>query len=150
MDVRDYVFIETNESCALCGQKNLGNLTEHHIDGNKKNNDYDNRIALCHNCHCRFHSKRDVTKESIVTTKRRLIVKTLSHFGLNAMKIARRNNSGVIAMPFLLYHLVDLGLMKQEESQMGYGEQEDATAFFSLTEKGKKFHDKWFKDSSRN
>ncbi len=145
MKVTDYVFIETSESCALCGQKGIENLTEHHIDGNDKNNEYDNRIVLCQNCHCRFHSKKEINKERIHTAKKRLIAKTMSHFGLNALKIAKRNKFGVIAMPFLLYHLVDLGLMEKKESQMGYGEQEDATALFSITEKGKIFYDKWFR-----
>lgn len=60
------------------------------------------------------------------------------------MKIAKRNNFGVIALPFLLYHLVDLGYMSKEEDQMGYGEQDDATSRFAITEKGKSILDKWF------
>ena len=53
------------------------------------------------------------------------------------MKIAARNNFGVIAMPFLLYHLVDMGYMTKEEDQMGYGDQNDATARFAITETGR-------------
>jgi len=60
------------------------------------------------------------------------------------MKIAKRNNFGVIALPFLLYHLVDLGYMSKEEDQMGYGDQTDATARFAITEKGKSILDNWF------
>jgi hypothetical protein len=60
------------------------------------------------------------------------------------MKIAKRNNFGVVAMPFLLYHLVDLGYMSKEEDQMGYGDQDDATARFAITEKGKAILNKWF------
>ena len=47
-------------------------------------------------------------------------------------------------MPFLLYHLVDLGYMSKEEEQMGYRDQNDATVRFAITEKGKAIIDKWF------
>ncbi len=60
------------------------------------------------------------------------------------MKIAKRDNFGVIAMPFLLYHLVDLGYMSKEEEQMSYEDQNDATARFAITKKGKAILDKWF------
>jgi hypothetical protein len=60
------------------------------------------------------------------------------------MKIASRNNFGVVAMPFLLYHLVGMGYMTKEEEQMGYGEQEDATARFAITERGRSLLSKWF------
>jgi hypothetical protein len=60
------------------------------------------------------------------------------------MKIASRNDFGVLAMPFLLYHLVDIGYMTKEEEQMGYGEQEDATARFAITECGRSLLSKWF------
>ena len=60
------------------------------------------------------------------------------------MKIADRNNFGVIAMPFLLFHLVSLGYMKKEETQMGYGDQDDATARFAITESGSNLLEKWF------
>jgi hypothetical protein len=53
------------------------------------------------------------------------------------MKIADRNGFGVVAMPFLLYHLVDLGYLTKEENQMGYGDQKDATARFAITAKGR-------------
>jgi hypothetical protein len=60
------------------------------------------------------------------------------------LKIADRNRFGVVAMPFLLYHLVDLGYMEKREDQMGYGDQEDATALFAITETGRKLLQKWF------
>jgi predicted transcriptional regulator len=145
MKVEDYIFAEADNACALCGHKELQSLTKHHIDENDRNNEYDNLIILCRNCHCRFHEKKGVSKNTIKTTKRRLIIKTLTHSGINALKISKRNNVGVIAMPFLLYHLVDLGLMTKEENQMGYGVQDDATARFAITIKGKKFYKKWLK-----
>ena len=145
MRVKDYLFFETDNSCALCGQRGIENLTIHHIDVNSLNNDYDNQIVLCYNCHCRFNENKGIRKEQIEDRKRRLIEKTLTQYGVNALKIAYRNNFGVIAMPFLLYHLVDLGFMSKEEEQMGYGEQEDATSRFAITNKGKVLYEKWFK-----
>lgn len=83
-------------------------------------------------------------KDQIEDRKRHLIHKTLATYGLNALKIAKRDNFGIIAMPFLLYHLIDTGYMTKEETQMGYGQQQDATARFAITEKGKVVLDEWF------
>jgi hypothetical protein len=119
-------------------------LTIHHIDEDRSNNRYDNQIVLCYNCHQGYHYKRGVTRKQIEDRKRHLIHKTLTTYGLNALKIASRNNFGIIAIPFLLYHLVDLGYMIKEETQMSYGLQEDATARFAITEKGRQLIAKWF------
>ena len=59
------------------------------------------------------------------------------------MKIASRNNFGVVALPFLLYHLTDIGYMTKEENQMGYGEQDDATSRFAITAKGRNVLQRW-------
>jgi len=144
MKLDDLLYLETDDSCAICGDRGIQILTEHHIDGNRSNNTYENLIVLCHNCHHKITSNKDLTKSQIIDRKRHLIHKTITTYGLNALKIAKRNNFGVIAMPFLLYHLVDLGYMTKEEDQMGYGEQEDATARFAITKKGKDLVKKWF------
>jgi hypothetical protein len=68
--------------------------------------------------------------------KRRLIVRTLTPYGLNALKIAARNQSGMVGMPFMINHLVDLGYMEKHETQMTYGNIPDVTARFSITDKG--------------
>ena len=145
MRIKNYLFLETDDACGLCGERGIENLTIHHIDGNEQNNEYDNQIILCHNCHHRFHQKKGVTKIQIENRKRNLIQKTLTQYGVNALKIADRNNFGVIAMPFLLYHLVDMGFMSKEEDQMGYGAQKDATSRFAITDKGKSLYRKWLK-----
>jgi hypothetical protein len=149
MKIEDYIFVETNDSCALCGQKGLSNLTKHHIDDDRNNGEYDNLLVLCRNCHCRFNEKKGITKKQIKETKRKLIIKTCTCFGVNALKFTERNKCGVIAMPFLLYHLVDLGLMKKKENQMGFesqdGFQKDAIARFTITPKGRDFYKKWLK-----
>lgn len=119
-------------------------MTIHHIDGDDSNDLYDNLIVLCHNCHHQYHSKKGLTKQEIVDRKRRLIAKSLTAYGLNAMKIAERNQFGVVAMPFLLYHLLDLGYMIKEEAQMGYGKQREATVRFAITKEGKALLRNWF------
>jgi hypothetical protein len=144
MKSSDLIYLETDDSCAICGARGIDNLSEHHIDGNRANNEYDNLIVLCHNCHHNFHNSKGLTREKLEDRKRHLIQKTLTTYGLSAMKIAMRNNFGIIAMPFLLYHLVDLGYMTKEEEQMGYCKQTDATARFAVTEKGRSIIDKWF------
>jgi hypothetical protein len=100
-------------------------------------------IVLCHSCHQRFHQSKGITTDDIKKRKRHLIQKTVTTHGVNAMKIASRNNFGVVALPFLLYHLVDLGYMSKEENQMGYGEQADATARFAITPKGRTVLNDW-------
>ena len=45
-------------------------------------------------------------------------------------------------MPFLLYHLVDLGYMTKEESQMSYGDLE-ATARLAITDKSREVLSRW-------
>jgi len=144
MKTDDLIYYETDDSCAICGAKGIDNLSEHHIDSDRSNNEYDNLIVLCHNCHHKVTNNKGLSKEKIENRKKHLIQKTITTYGLNAMKIAKRNDFGVIAMPFLLYHVVDLGYMTKEEDQMGYGKQSDATARFAITEKGKSILNKWF------
>jgi hypothetical protein len=145
--IKKFLFNEVNNSCALCGQKGIENLTEHHIDGNKKNNQYDNRIVLCWNCHSRFHCKKGVSKKQIINEKSRLIEKTLTIFGINALKIAERNNLGVSGQTFLLFHLVDLGFLKRKQtiSSLGHnGVEVDSEVLFEITKSGKELVRKWF------
>ena len=145
MRLDDWLHGETGDSCALCGVRGVRVLTKHHIDRNSQNEIYENLIILCHNCHTSFHQSKGVTASDILNRKRHLIQKTLTTYGVNALKIAARNNVGVIAMPFLLYHLVDLGFMTKEENQMGYGEQVDATARFAVTDRGRELVSNWLR-----
>lgn len=145
MKLDDRLYGETDDSCALCGHRDPNALTIHHIDDDRTNNVYENLIVLCHNCHRRHHEGKGIRRRDIERRKRLLIQKTVTTYGINAMTIAARNNFGVVALPFLLYHLVGLGYMKEEESQMGYGKQKDATARLSITEKGRKVLTAWLK-----
>ncbi|OHD10703.1 MAG: hypothetical protein A2Z96_05865 [Spirochaetes bacterium GWB1_48_6] len=144
MKLEDLLHFETDDSCAICGNRGINILTIHHIDGDHNNNVYDNTILLCHNCHHKYHQNRGLSLDDIKKRKENLIRKTLTQYGINAMKIACRNDFGVVAMPFLLFHLLDYGYMSKEENQMGYGEQNDATARFAITCSGKELIEKWF------
>lgn len=139
----DRLYTETDDSCALCGLHSAEALTIHHMDGDSANNVYENTIVLCHNCHQRYHQNRGISGADIDTRKRHLIQKTVTTYGISALKIAGRNDFGVVAYPFLLLHLVDLGYMTQQETQMGYGEQHDATARFAITPKGRDVLARW-------
>ena len=44
MKTSDLIYLETDDSCAICGAKGIGILTKHHIDSNRSNNEYDNLI----------------------------------------------------------------------------------------------------------
>ena len=144
MKLKDWLYSETDDACAICGIRGIQILPVHHIDNNRSNNVYDNTIILCHNCHTQHHQNKGLTREQIESRKRHLIRKTLTQYGINAMSIADRNNFDVVAVPFLLYHLVPLGYLTKEETRMGYGDQEDATARFAITEKGRALLRKWF------
>jgi hypothetical protein len=145
MNIEEWLFTETDDTCAICGIRGNQILTVYHIDGNHDNNTYDNTIILCHNCHNQYHTRKGISQEQIIDRKKHLINKTLTQYGLNAMKIAGRNGFGVVAMPFLLFHLVQLGYMTKEENQMGYGKQDEATSRFAITPLGSELLRKWFR-----
>ena len=141
--MKDRLYSETDDACAICGTRGVNILTVHHIDGDRANSAYDNQIVLCHNCHCQHNQDKGLSREQIEDRKRHLIQKTVTTYGLNAMKIAARKGS-VPGMPFLLYHLVDLGYMKKEEDAgMQLGTQ-DAISLFTITPEGSRLLRKWF------
>ena len=51
-------------SCRYCGKQNCV-LHIHHIDYNKKNNEYNNLISLCENCHGKTGYKRKYWKKRL-------------------------------------------------------------------------------------
>jgi hypothetical protein len=87
--------------------------------------------------------EQGLSTEHVRDRKRHLIAKTVTTFGITAMKIAARNGEGVIAMPFLIFHLVDLGYMRKEEVQTTYGSIE-VTSRFSITDEGRRLLQAWF------
>jgi len=46
-----------DKKCSLCGSEK--NVDIHHKDGNKKNNELDNGILLCRQCHMRIHKLKN-------------------------------------------------------------------------------------------
>lgn len=159
LHLRDRLYGEVDDSCALCGTRGAEQLTVHHIDGDHGNDVYENTIVLCHNCHTRYHQGKGVAELQVKDRKRHLMQNTMTTYGLNALKIADRNGFGVVAMPFLLYHMVDLGFMEQKEEVMRYGAdrvnlvperpgetvtQDDAMARFSITDRGRGILSAWF------
>jgi hypothetical protein len=116
--ISELLLVETDGSCANCGLKSDRFLTEHHIEqSNPKNEDYDNRIVLCHNCHQCHHQAKGPSTDQLREIKKRLIVKTLTRSGLNALKEANRKGL-VMAMPFLVNHLVEHGYLCLEENEV--------------------------------
>jgi hypothetical protein len=111
-----------------------------------KNEDYDNKLVLCHNCHQSHHQSKGPTADELVEIKRRLIIKTLTRAGLNAMKYANRR-SAVVAAPFLVNHLVEYGYLIQGEviSEWGETPQQNIVigAAYSITDEGRALLEKW-------
>jgi len=55
-DTEEMILSETDGSCAYCGIKDYRVLTIQHIIQRKpKDESYDNKIILCHNCHHLYH-----------------------------------------------------------------------------------------------
>jgi len=147
MELYDWLYGETDDACAICGIRGPERLTVHHIDANPANNVYENMIVLCHNCHQQHHQGKGLESGKIEDRKRHLIIKTLTQYGLNALKLADRNDFGVVAMPFLLYHLVDLGFMTKEETSSTYGDENTEVELdvrFAITTRGRDLLRRWF------
>jgi hypothetical protein len=84
----------------------------------------------------------------MIETKRKLILRTLTYFGVNALKIAYRNGVGVVATPFFLSHLIDIGLLKSKEQLSSYGfkgKQVSTEELFEITKKGQRYYEKWLR-----
>ena len=143
----DLLFVETDDSCALCGLKDTRALTIHHIEqSDPKNENYENKIVLCHNCHQCHHQNKGASVDDLKTIKRRLIIKTLTVPGVNALKYAYRKG-GVVAMPFLVNHLLELGYLRQGEAirsdTTDDGIDVITDALYALTDEGKELLEKW-------
>jgi len=80
-DSKEKLYIETDYSCAYCGQKGLDNLSVDHIDGKnaRKANSYDNLIVLCHNCHHRKTNGKGITLDQIKKLKnlQKILINTI-------------------------------------------------------------------------
>ncbi|WP_431095328.1 hypothetical protein [Polaromonas aquatica] len=145
----DLLYIETEDACANCGLRDVRALTIHHIEQTKpKNENYDNKIVLCHNCHTCHHNGKGPSDDEIRDIKRRLIVKTLTRLGLNALKRAYRNPR-VVASPFTVDHLVEWGYLRHVEdlSWCSSDEKEEKEvpidAAYEISSQGRELLEKW-------
>jgi hypothetical protein len=143
-NTEEMILSETDGSCAYCGIKDYRVLAIHHIIQRKpKDESYDNKIILCHNCHHLYHQDKGPSKQDLIAIKKRLICKTLTQQGTNAIKEAYRKWV-VIASPYLVNHLIEMQLLRLSDTIATY-ETEDQIieAIYELTEKGKQFAEKW-------
>lgn len=149
--VKDRLYLETDNGCGLCGLRDARALTIHHIEHNGTiDNSYDNLIVLCHNCHTIYHQHKGITASQIREIKRRLILKTLTPLGFNALKLCKRKNF-IAGNPFTLSHLVELGFLKKVGVNSWVGIEDDEgneshiemDVVYEMTEKGKSFCQKW-------
>ncbi len=143
-DTEELLFSETDGACAYCGIKDYRILTIHHIiQQEPKDESYDNKIVLCHNCHHLYHQGKGPSQNDLFTIKKRLICKTLTQQGVNALKEAYRNGL-VVASPYLVNHLVESQFLKFTEYLSSYeNDRQIIDAVYELTDKGKKFTEKW-------
>ncbi|MBW2052747.1 MAG: HNH endonuclease [Deltaproteobacteria bacterium] len=134
---------ETDGACAYCGIKDYRVLTTHHIiQETPKDESYDNKIILCHNCHHLYHEGKGPSLEDLKDIKKRLICKILTQQGINALKMAYREDF-VSSSPYLVNHLIELHLLQFKEHVMTYVNNVVIEAIYELTEKGKEFAEKW-------
>lgn len=54
-------------SCETCKLKNINILTVHHVDHNRHNNDINNLMLLCYNCHFEIHHKETLRANKYIT-----------------------------------------------------------------------------------
>ena len=146
----DLLYAETDGGCAHCGMRDARTLTIHHLDQTKpKSEDYDNKLVLCHNCHTCHHAGKGPSAEFLLELKRRLIVRTLTVPGLNALKQSYRKGH-VVAMPFLVTHLIEQQLLQYKETVSNWLQDKDdpntlvdITAVYAITDRGRTLLEKW-------
>ena len=145
-NVEEILFSETDGSCAYCGIKDYRVLTIHHIiQKEPKDESYDNKIVLCHNCHHMYHQKKGPSQDELCNIKKRLIYKTLTQQGINALKEAYRKGF-VVASPYLVNHLIELRFLKYSGTISSFGDEKqsvDVDVIYELTNEGKQFTEKW-------
>lgn len=142
----DLLYAETEGSCAYCGLKDFRVLTVHHIHQQEpKDESYDNKIVLCHNCHQLYHESKGPSCKDLRDIKKRLICKTLTQQGVNALKEAARKGI-VVGVPYLLNHLVEMQLLELITVSTRYILEKSetiASAAYKLTDDGTNFIEKW-------
>jgi len=152
--VKQLVYEEADFQCSYCGHRQGLNLTIHHISpGQKgrKDDSYENLIVLCHNCQQNLHNKKGITDKEIRRLKRHLVARYLTQAGINTLRLAYKDEAGVIAFPFLVQHLIDMKLLKliQPVQLLKVGSvgpralPESTASLYKITEEGNKLTERW-------
>lgn len=66
--LKEQIRFRDKYKCQICGCTQLENgkqLDVHHVDYNKKNNNSNNLVALCHKCHMKTNYKRKYWKQAL-------------------------------------------------------------------------------------
>ncbi len=139
---------EAGYQCAYCGHRDGLNLTAHHIQPDVSGGETSdsNLIALCHNCHNRVDNTSTISAKDIRRLKRHLVHRRLTQAGVNALKLAYENTTGVVSPPYAVQHLVEERLLKHVTYQMKYGPSDseiEVTALYRITGKGRALVEKW-------
>lgn len=104
-------------------------------------------IVFCHNCHHKITEQGADSRQKIIKIKRLLINKTLTLWGINAIKMAYRSNGEVIGPEFLLGHLVDMGYLKKTGWALkgGIKDETEILSKFEITPEGRLLYNNWLK-----
>jgi 5-methylcytosine-specific restriction endonuclease McrA len=69
--IRSILQKEIKSSCPICKNEDVEHFHVHHIDENPMNNELDNLLMLCPNCHSKI-TKGDIKYEKIILIKKNL------------------------------------------------------------------------------
>lgn len=146
MRLKDHIYLEAHNACAVCGSRDSRILTIHHIDGDSSNSVYENEILMCEVCHVAYNKGHGVSDEDVKVLKRRLIIETLTAFGINAIKATTRRKLGY-GPPYFMDHLVALGYLEfiryDDEKGLAGPETVPVGAFYGPTDRGKTLLKEW-------
>src|SRR5882672_3534400 len=146
--LEELLFIETDDGCANCGFRDTRALTIHHLEQVIPSNEsYDNKRVLCHNCHQCHHQGKGPSAGDLRQIKRRLIIKTMTRQGLNALTEARRRGA-VAAAPYLVSHLIEMGYLVCKEEISSWASDDESEkgvieALYTITRQGTALLGKW-------
>ena len=94
-----------------------------------------------------YHQNKGPSIDELRDIKKRLIYKTLTQYGVNALKEACRKGF-VVASPYLVNHLIEMGYLKYSyttmtESDEIEGKTVDVIVRYKLTNDGNNLVQKW-------
>ncbi|WP_179021807.1 HNH endonuclease [Winogradskyella forsetii] len=69
--VRSELQKEISSICPFCPNDDVGHFQIHHVDEDPSNNNFENLLLLCPNCHSKI-TKEDISKQTVINTKRHI------------------------------------------------------------------------------